>query len=316
MISLSYVPVEFNFHFAQNMDETQATSLAFVLRSVLGYNLRSMACISHKNQCPDCMYYKTCAYSYIFETIISQNNEVHSGTNRASHPFIFSKIDYTTVEKGVGFGTDISFTVTLLGKAISFLPYIYAAFSKAGDNGLFKERIQYEIKDVIINGESILIDKNNLNTDFESCLWKYSPEQKGNPLVEKEILIELKTPLRFKSNGQYTMDFTSLGFMNCLFRRLKACCVLYGIFEDDFLYNGKYLASTDLTIVERNLKWVDSPHYSSRQKNSMELGGLTGTFKMRGPFSEFDLALLDFATIFNAGKNTNFGLGRIDYWCK
>lgn len=48
----------------------------------------------------------------------------------------------------------------------------------------------------------------------------------------------------------------------------------------------------------------------------MELGGVIGTFKLKGSFNDFELALLNLAKISNAGKNTVFGLGQIDYWEK
>lgn len=67
---------------------------------------------------------------------------------------------------------------------------------------------------------------------------------------------------------------------------------------------------------DRNLHWTDSTHYSARQKTAMELGGLTGTFKLAGRFSCVDAGLLEFARIANAGKNTNFGLGQLDFWAK
>ncbi len=43
---------------------------------------------------------------------------------------------------------------------------------------------------------------------------------------------------------------------------------------------------------------------------------VTGTFKLAGHFSCVDAGLLDFARIANAGKNTNFGLGQLDFWAK
>ena len=46
----------------------------------------------------------------------------------------------------------------------------------------------------------------------------------------------------------------------------------------------------------------------------MELGGATGNLKIYGYFTPFELALLKFNKIANAGKNTNFGLGQLDYW--
>ncbi len=319
MIELTYVPVTFKISFEREIEPKQNPLLPFVLRSVLGYNLRSMSCISRKNLCPECMYNKTCAYSYIFETIIPQENGIHLGTNRASHPYAFSDFKYIYSNNSC---SEAEFTITLFGDAVKFFPYIYAAFARAGRFGLFKDRIGYTIDDVIINGDSVLVDENNVDTNFCVLGWKYSNSednssaQDNHNSVYKKILIELKMPLRFKSNGKYTDSFSAQDFMNCLFRRLKTLCMLYGSFSGDFLTDGKYYASSDLAIVERNLEWLDYSHYSARQKKSMELGGFVGTLKMQGTFSEFDLALFDFAQKFNAGKNTNFGLGKIDYWIK
>lgn len=120
MIELRYLPVTFKIRFFSALECVSSVHYAFVLRSVLGFNLRSMCCIAHGKNCPDCMYNKTCAYAYIFETIIPQDNSIHAGTDRASHPFSFCNC------------SDSSFTVNLFGKACDYLPYIYAAFYKAG----------------------------------------------------------------------------------------------------------------------------------------------------------------------------------------
>ena len=48
----------------------------------------------------------------------------------------------------------------------------------------------------------------------------------------------------------------------------------------------------------------------------MELGGIVGSFKMEGEFSEVEMGLLRMNRIAGAGKNTNFGLGQIDFWEK
>ena len=313
MITLSYVPVDFKIRFENGVEPKRNPNLAFALRSVLGYNLRSMSCIAHKTTCPDCQYKGTCAYSYIFETIVSPENDIHTGTNRASHPYAFTHFDYTAIQKDCNY-SEASFSMALLGHAIDFLPYIYASFYKAGKTGLFKERIKYEILDVSICGNSILIDENNLQMDFKRQQWKYLTRQDSNKHEHRQILVELKSPMRFKAHGKYTIDFSEKDFMGALFRRLKTCCLLYGTFSDDFLAGNKYLLSESVTIKDKKLQWYDSTHYSARQKKAMELGGILGSFMMQGDFSDFDLALLDFAKKFNAGKNTNFGLGQIDFW--
>ena len=66
-------------------------------------------------------------------------------------------------------------------------------------------------------------------------------------------------------------------------------------------------------IVMRRLSWVDEVHYSVRQKNAMKLGGIMGSFKLQGSFTDFELSLLEFGKIANAGKNVSFGLGMMDY---
>ncbi len=130
-----------------------------------------------------------------------------------------------------------------------------------------------------------------------------------------EILIELNSPLRFKFGGRYGIDFTVQDFMSCLFRRVRTLCSLYGeISEEEKLM--KYIPSEELHFDDKKIRWIDFNHYSARQKNAMELGGSIGTLKMSGNLSEFELSLLELNKIAGAGKNTNFGLGQIDYWKK
>ena len=43
---------------------------------------------------------------------------------------------------------------------------------------------------------------------------------------------------------------------------------------------------------------------------------VTGTFKLAGHFSCVGAEILDFSCIANTGKNTNFGLGQLDFRAK
>ncbi len=302
-MELKYLPVKFFISIDKQKlknSKKDIIDFAFILRSVLGYNLRSICCIAHGKECTICSYNKTCAYSFIFETIIAKDNQFSPGTNRASHPFTFTNCSVN------------SFTINLFGKACEYLPYIYAAFHRAGQKGIFKERIPFRIKDVKILDKSILIDEQSIDTDNQLLIWSFKNNDSFYKEI-KEIFIELKTPLRFKVFGKYTKFFSSRDFMQCLYRRCKTLCFLYGAFEDVAHYNTSNIT---FEISEKNLVWKDTKHYSSRQNKVMELGGILGTFKLKGMFSRFDIALLDFARIFSAGKNTNFGLGQLDYWMK
>ena len=70
-MQVQYLPVSFFLKFEQSVFAD--TNPIFILRSMMGKNLRSMCCISKKSTCPECLYNRTCAYSYLFETILPQN---------------------------------------------------------------------------------------------------------------------------------------------------------------------------------------------------------------------------------------------------
>lgn len=300
---VKFVPVDFKLNFScpANVDANPL----FVLRSMMGKNLRSMCCIARNTKCIECMYNKSCAYAFLFETIMPQENTILPGTDRASHPFALSKKQFQRENPIVNY----DFTITLFGKAIEYLPYIYAAFVRSGKDGLFKGRTPFVVEDVRVADNSILIEENKLSTDYEICEWFFDVQESKDEKQAMEIFVELRSPLRFKYGGKYGTDFTAADFMNCLFRRTKTMCSLYGDFGDE-----KYTSTKNLQIAEKNLRWVNYRHYSARQKSQMELGGATGNLKIYGYFTPFELALLKFNKIANAGKNTNFGLGQLDYW--
>lgn len=326
---LTYLPVHFFIEFSSSA--LVDNSPLFVLRSVLGKELHSMCCLAHNSVCAECMYNHTCAYSFLFETILSQQNEVVPGRDRASHPFAFTQAANVSSSWGALNPTadfkKYDFTVTLFGEAIEYLPYIYAAFVRAGKNGLFKVRTPFVVNGVFVDDRNILLEEGRLDTQFSPKLIElpYGGTPSNECDVKKgEVLVELKTPLRFKCGGKYTADFSARDFMNCLYRRTRTLCQLYGeagrgeVFTDDGESKSasKYTPGANLTITEKNLRWSESQHYSAHQKNAMKLGGVTGTFKLAGSFSAMDTGLLEFARIANAGKNTNFGLGQLDFWQK
>ncbi len=351
---LSFIKCEFSLKFI--LPVFADTNPLFVLRSMMGKNLRAMCCVSRQSVCAECQFCRTCAYAFLFETILPTENSVLPGRNRASHPFSF--VEVSAEYRNQGYQKLISkyvFKITLFGRAIEYLPYIYAALVRSGQDGLFKSRTQFEIESVFTNRKNILIDGSHLDLNFETGEWrcgfedcrhseldsesvnedmlKQSADDNESQRVQHDdsdeyqvslsgltrqsfkILINLKSPLRFKVQGKYTSDFSATDFMNCLFRRAKTLCYLYGEISEE--EKNLWKISTDgIEITERNLRWQDERHYSSRQKKVMELGGVSGTFKMEGDFTEEERALLDFAEIAGAGKNTNFGLGQVEVWEK
>ena len=302
-MTLTYLPVHFFLRFAQPV--TADTPPLFVLRSVLGKNLRAIGCIAPQNTCPDCMYNRTCAYAFLFETVLPAENSAMPGRDRASHPFVFTGGDVSTGKTFSSF----DFTITLAGQAVEYLPYIHAAFVRAGQEGLFKERTPFKVTKVSAGAEDLLQQPGLQTASGQAKNWHLDEK-----LAERtgEILVELKSPLRFKYGGAYGIDFSAQDFFRCLYRRARTLCLLYGSADNLPVYTP----GDAFQIAERRLVWQDYCHYSARQKKSMNLGGVLGSFKLRGSFTAMEQNLLEFSRICNAGKNTNFGFGQLDYWVK
>lgn len=301
---LSYLPVHFHLRFDNPV--LADTPPLFVLRSLLGMQLRSMSCMSHQPKCPDCMYKGACAYAFLFETILPQQNDIVPGRDRASHPFAFTQGDLSV-------GTNMSeydFTMTLFGQAIDYLPYIYAAIVRAGKSGIFKSRTCFSVTDVVVDGKSVLIDESNIDTDFERKLFSFSSD--GLEESRGEVLVELKSPLRFKTGGKYSPEFSASDFFSALYRRAATLFKMYG--TEDF--KAERLLESCVEISRRDIRWKKLDHYSVRQKKLVILSGSIGTFSLSGTFSCMEKKLLEFGRIANAGKNTNFGLGQMDFWTK
>jgi len=297
----------------------------FLFRSILGKELRRLVCIFRGRPCGECGLKFTCAYSWMFETPIEKESPVLEGRDRASHPFLLATD--ALVRKEV---QEITLTITVMGKAIEYYPYLFYALKRAGEIGILRERIPFEIKNILCEGKSILQKADSIHPSWGIKQWTLRPEQKG-PLdvsiqniqsitskpTEATVFVQIDSPLRLRVDGKYTSQFTSEQFLASLYRRAMVLCSLYGSqCSESSSGNGLVQVQTppvlseNLRIVSRNLRWEDQTYYSSRQRKALALGGVMGDFILKGNLKLIEQSLLTFGELFHVGKNTAFGLGR------
>jgi len=280
---------------------------AFVFRSIIGAELKRMCCIARGRICTDCILKNECIYSHDFETIVPKDAAPAKGCDRVSHPTIIESEPFDAKNQQIN---NIKLTIIFLGFAIRHISYYYYALNNGGRRGILKERIKYKIKDAVSCGRSLIVDENNINTDFAAEVFNLPDCNGGDAGQTKSILVQLLTPLRFKLRGAYTQNFDGNDFKTMLYRRLKTLCAFYG--EAASLPGLNFL--NDWVLDEKSFLWQDYTHYSARQKSAMRLGGITGSMVVSGRFNMADEALLSFSELFHAGKNTNFGLGKMRIW--
>ena len=300
---LLYKRIGFNITLAKKVNFT--IPAPFLFRSVIGYQLRKMCCIARNAVCADCMFNATCIYGLAFESIVPKNNTALTGRDRISHPIIFDTNIFS--EETLDF---LRLSIIFLGSTIPYFPYFYYALVKGCEAGIARERVPYQVSDIVelpASGKerSLMIDDQKIETQIEPDRWEF--DLKTETEIENKYIIKLLTPLRYKTEGQYANRIVDAEFAGCLHRRTQVLCSQYGSNDQC----GDYKFSGDWTVTEQILKWQDYVHYSARQKRKMRLGGLLGSFTLAGKFSPYEIGLLQFAEKFHGGKNTGFGLGKM-----
>ena len=274
---------------------------AFVVRGVLGYHLKKMHCVVHGTPCQECVFYKTCAYVFLFESIIDKDSPVLEGRDRASHPFrLVCHAEPNSVTN------QIDLRVQLYGRATEYVPHILFALREAGKTGLFRERAPYQLLVQNARGEIVLQGNRIQESALVRDVIKFPA---GNEVKTKQLLIHCNTPLRFKVHNQYNSDFSAKDFYFAAFRRIETLFSLYGtIFANTFI---DITEPEELLLHKGTLVWKDYPRYSGRQKTVMMLGGVQGSFTLEGSAPQAVWQTFTTAGTLGVGKNTSFGFGDI-----
>lgn len=116
------------------------------LRGGFGTAFRRVVCVMKGKECAQCLLKSKCIYSYVFETPPPQDTKVMRKYEAAPHPFIIEPPDET--KRDYHPGDTITFGLTLIGKAIDYLPYFIYTFEELGKTGLGKGRGSFELSEV------------------------------------------------------------------------------------------------------------------------------------------------------------------------
>ena len=123
--------------------------------------------------------------------------------------------------------------------------------------------------------------------------------------------VHLLTPDRLKYHNQLqdTLPFHVL--IRAARRRISALAESHVDGEPQLDYQGIIKRAQGVEVKGSDCHWTDLTRYSNRQKTAMQIGGITGTVSYQGDLAEF-YPLLRFCEKTHLGKQTAFGLGRIE----
>jgi len=287
--------------------------LGSTLRGAFGISFKRIVCCSHDKICETCLLKEKCIYSYVFETAPPADSEKLKNIKSIPRPYIISPPPFDN--KAV-YSPDNSlvFHLTLIGKAIEYLPYFIVTFQELGREGL-KRKYKFTVERV---------DIENISTGEEEQIYfptgrvlskrsVYSLEDAEKEVNEKtydKLKIKFLSPARIKAKN-YLKEPLFRPFFGSLLRRISSLSYFHCNMDLDIDYKGLAEKAETIKISENRCEWRDWDRYSSKQQTRMTLGGFMGEVVYSGNLSPFMPYLISGQWI-NAGKNPTFGLGQYE----
>jgi hypothetical protein len=316
----------------QQVLKLPALNKSNTLRGAFGMAFRRLVCIPQCREVRLCPLAGTCPYRIIFEPAPPPGAERLSKNQDIPRPFIFRPPASTATTYPPGQAFD--FTLTLMGKAVDFLPYFILAFREVAREGVGLNRARCELDrveallppppDALAPGPRdealVYTQQDDLfrsppATTLENWV---APRLLPAPLNRPPALLTIRflTPTYLKSEGQPVRQPEFHHLFKRVRDRLNALCTFYGPGPIDADFKGLGQAAEKVRTVKCDVHWQERSRRSSKTGQRHELSGFTGecVYEFSTNDSEIpNLELLKWIVcgeFLHAGRHTAWGNGR------
>ncbi len=293
------------------------------LRGGFGYAFRRVVCAIKNKDCTGCLLKEKCVYSYIFETPPPPDTKIMRKYTSAPHPFVIEP----PMQRRRGYkpGDEITFGLTLIGRAIDYLPYFIYAFDELGRIGLGKGKAKFELETVKTiptlakGGRGDLETSATIYDSETKTLKTFTPKSFSISFNHSDLSLEslhshltlsFETPARIVYNGHLTLELEFHILIRNLLRRLSLLYYFHcGGEPSEWDFKGIIKKAEEVQVKNKSLRWYDWERYSARQDTRMKMGGFVGEIAFDGEIGPF-MDLIRAGEVLHVGKGTSFGLGK------
>jgi len=281
-------------------------------RGGFGGALKRVVCAVREQDCAACLLAGRCVYARTFEISTCGEGEKRR-TAATPHPYVIEPP--LTGDTRFAKGEPFNFALLLLGAANEWLLYFIYAFELMGEGGIGKrvggKRASFRLDRVLLSGSPIFDVKTRRLQPVAS------PEKISLAALPASddigtLEVRLLTPLRLKFANSFAAELPFHFLVRAMLRRISSLFAAYGDGEPALDYRGIVAAAERVETVRSHLHWHDWERWSGRQEQTMLMGGLMGSIVYRGRIATF-LPLLELSRELHLGKQTSFGLGKMEY---
>ncbi|GAB4484050.1 MAG: CRISPR system precrRNA processing endoribonuclease RAMP protein Cas6 [Burkholderiaceae bacterium] len=295
----------YRFHFRMRAPLRLPEYAGSLLRGQFGSALRRTACITRARTCAGCPLLATCPYPAIFETPAPPEHRLQK-FSAVPNPYVIEPPPLDTRE--VAAGETLTFGMVLIGQALQRLPLVVYALQRALREGLGKERAPGDLVDIEWEGAD------GVESVWDVAAGRVHAHEAALPVPAFDgaahATLTIATPLRLQDNGRplRPQELSPRKLIMALVRRAELVLEFHADRPGLGAQAPALARHAESLQDERDLRWHDWSRYSSRQRQSMTLGGVLGTWTLRGELGPV-LPWLWLGQWLHVGKNATMGLG-------
>lgn len=243
------------------------------------------------------------AYEYLYV-----NGKKSEGVQDIVKPYVIIPPETHKAQMVIEQGEELNFEFLLLGNAVKYVPSLVVALQNICRYGLGAQRYPFCLSRI-------------MNSQDQRLLWRnetyYGIGAHDIKLPFYELtdvtgtIIRLCTPLRIRHKGQLLTDISFLTLIRNIVSRIVSITERYGGSMDREEADRILLLAAEIKVTKADLRLEHLERYSNRLKEKMDLSGLLGEVEFEGDLTPFIPWLLA-AQILHVGRNTTFGMGRIE----
>lgn len=261
--------------------------------------VKRFVCHNKDSECHCCAFALGCVYHRIFE---AKGEKGHETTQNA---YVIHCNDRKTAYSA---GQELLFSISIFGNVADCAPYLIKGLFDAQKRGLTARHAAFKVKQISAGNNKKIYDGDVLDMSRASETLAIDSDETS----QESAIVRFVTPFRTKIDGKFAKDINSAVLVRALLDRFISLDLAKREDVRAWMKEGLALFSQDLTINDKQFRWMEETRYSNRQKTTMQLGGIAGSFRLSGDSLSVLYPLLRIGEITHIGKATTFGFGKYE----
>ncbi|MBF0141558.1 MAG: CRISPR system precrRNA processing endoribonuclease RAMP protein Cas6 [Magnetococcales bacterium] len=275
------------------------------LRGVFGGWLRKLACLARQPECTGCTIVRSCPYALIFETPAPEVSAGERGFGVVPNPYVIEPPPWG--RQVYAPGETLVFHQVLVGQALQRLPLVMLAWQRGMAHGVGPGNGTADLHRVVLEGVNAELEIYNA---AQGVIQDHPTEVTAPPWEGGDRLrLALLTPTRIHKDGSPLGPgrLRPRDVLVALMRRISQMAAIHCGRSWPLDYTDLAEQATGIHGYG-NLSWRDWTRRSSRQGQTMALGGVVGHWTLEGDLRSF-WPFVTLGSWLHVGKNATFGLG-------